>query len=339
MMLEMLLSTDLYKLRARGYNVEKILRQKAVEKAKIAEESRKEQLEQEQQALREREAAWKESQSKRDSTPQRQLTLPGQFPNSPEDQATGKHVQQNRVPKGIFSELGKRFGIEYGQRALQNGTVEGISNTPQNGLPPPPYSQEDSQRAMIPQPESPTATHQVQSSLIKAIESSRPYGANSLVSQSSQKVVSEVKESRSYCDSMPAQNIQFAAKTSSGMSVYVEAGIDKKKFLEANTSALNAFSSLLLDIASVFSMARTAMHIFYDNTGSTIGFNSGHAVFLNYRYFENLHLPLVQQGHKADALIYWFVVVCHELAHNLEETHSAAHSYFAYVSVFFRRRA
>lgn len=75
-------------------------------------------------------------------------------------------------------------------------------------------------------------------------------------------------------------------------------------------------------------MSRYTLHIFYEEESTTIAFNSNRALFFNYRYFENLHLPDVQQGKTVDAIIYWFVVTCHELAHNIVVDHSAAHSYY-----------
>ena len=65
----------------------------------------------------------------------------------------------------------------------------------------------------------------------------------------------------------------------------------------------------------------------YDDSGSTIAFNSGKALFFNYRYFESLHLPSAQQGKKAEAVVYWSVVMAHELAHNVVPDHSSQHSY------------
>lgn len=100
------------------------------------------------------------------------------------------------------------------------------------------------------------------------------------------------------------------------------------RFLAANASALKLFASVLLDSADCFALQRKAVHIFYDDSGSTIAFNTRKALFFNYRYFENLHLPLVQQGNKTDAIAYWCVVMAHELAHNLVADHSAQHSYY-----------
>ena len=59
--LEMLLKTDLLELKARGYNVERILKQRAQE-AKVAEEVRQKLVEEEHQQLQEREAEWARTQ-------------------------------------------------------------------------------------------------------------------------------------------------------------------------------------------------------------------------------------------------------------------------------------
>ena len=84
--------------------------------------------------------------------------------------------------------------------------------------------------------------------------------------------------------------------------------------MAANASALSLFASILVDCANCFALARNTIHIFYDDRGGTIAFNQNKALFFNYRYFENLHLPAVMQGNKAEAVVYWCVVLAHELA-------------------------
>lgn len=177
MMLEILLETDLRKLGARGYNVHRILRQQASE-ARIAEETRKDQLEQEQQYLRERQAAWLEAQTA--ATVQRQANMPGVFPNSPDHKRRDSvnqppmpeenHVK--RTPRGVFSglsDIGKRFGFDNGRRPLSQSDLGGASrdrakNDGTSEAPPPPYSQQavEKTRDPIPQPEIVTAPHQLQ---------------------------------------------------------------------------------------------------------------------------------------------------------------------------------
>ena len=166
MMLEMLLETDLRKLGARGYNVQRILRIQATE-ARIAEDARKKQLDQEQQELKEREAMWKERQAQNALIAQQQASMPGVFPDSPDHKALVRGMlpppedQALQRPRGLFSgfsELSRRLGLENGRRSSQTN-VGGGTETP-----PPPYSQGDVQNSLTttPQPEVATAPHQLQ---------------------------------------------------------------------------------------------------------------------------------------------------------------------------------
>ena len=148
----------------------------------------------------------------------------------------------------------------------------------------------------------------------------------------SQPAVNSVKETQSYCDARPGHDISFVGEIS-GIRIFlsntvVANGMFATKFMAANASALKLFASALLDCADVFALKRNSVHIFYDDAGSTIAFNQNKALFFNYRYFENLHLPSEQQGKKTDTLVYWCVVMAHELAHNLVSDHSAQHSYY-----------
>lgn len=346
MMFEMLLGTDLLKLRARGYNVERILRQKQAE-ARIAEEQRQKQLEEEQKEIKEREVAWKGLQAQHAAKVQDQASMPGLFPDSPDRNLVGHSSQENtpeddsslRRPRGLFSEITKRLGFDDSRRhSSQLGINGSIAGRNSNGvgdsqLAPPPYAQEDTQQQKLVKhavpPETATAPHHLQQNLVNAIQASRAHNSKTVVSQPA---VNAVKETHSYCDARPGQNITYFADSSSGIKIFlINSIVDRNKFMAENSSALNAFASILLDCAGVFALARNTVHIYYDEVGSTIAFNQNRALFCNYRYFENLHLPHVQQGNKANALVYWYVVLCHELAHNLVADHSADHSFYTYV--------
>lgn len=87
-----------------------------------------------------------------------------------------------------------------------------------------------------------------------------------------------------------------------------------QEFLRANAASLSSFALVLLDCAGVYGMKRECVHLFYDETGSTIAFNRNKALFFNYRYFQNLHLLDVREKKRSDAAVYWFVVMAHELA-------------------------
>lgn len=321
-MLDVLLSTELHKLKQRGYNVDRILRQRAAE-ARIAEEVRKRQLEAEQQRLKEEQAADAETR-RHQQREQERITIPGGFPDSPDKTNIGSMEEypdrKGSVPessRGIFSEITRRLGINDRHRRGQD-----LPNGDGDEQAPPPYREGETQQTSS----KPTSPHQLQQNLLSAVQSARAHNSQSLVTQPT---VNEVKETQSYCDSTPAANIHHHGNTSSKVKVYLSNNLSNPGgFLAANASAINMFASVLLDCAEAFNLSPTSIHIFYEDNSSTIAFNQNGALFFNYRYFETLHMPAAQQGKTGDAVIYWFVVFCHELAHNLVKDHSAAHSYY-----------
>lgn len=335
-MLEMILESSLQKLRSRGYNVGRIMQQKETE-ARIADEALKQQQEEQQREIREREAAWKEAHAASAAKAQ-QNAMPGIFPDSPDQSRATGPVQEPPIidrPRGLFSGIRKQFGFDNQRPPVQNTPAsrgrDRVSEAPQEDAPPP-YSQSEGHKSQtqIPQPETVTAPHHLQQNLLKAIQASRAHNSTSVISQPA---VNDVKEaSGSYCDARPGQNISLIGETSNVRiflsNTVATNGPGATKFMEANVSALKLFATILLDCADIFALSRSTVHIFYDDAGSTIAFNQNKALFFNYRYFENLHLPLVQQGNKTDAIIYWCVVMAHELSHNLVSDHSAQHSYY-----------
>ena len=324
--LTVLLETDLYKLRSRGYNVERILQKKAAEK-RVLEHQRKKQLEEEQQIIDEQEAARSHNQLQISSGDSNLPMMPGIFPDSPDrrPQSPQSRDSENDIPRekrrgGFFSAITRALGTDDGRRTTQVGDG--------GALPPPPYSSSDPERAMTtttaPQPV--TAPHELQQNLVNAIKSARAYNSQTVVSRPE---VNNVSETQTFCDAKPAQDIGFYALTSSGAKIYLSnAMVDKDRFIAQNSTALDAFASVLIDCADTLALSRSSIHLFQDDGSSTIAFNHNQALFFNYRYFENLHLPSVLHGNKTDAIIYWFVVLCHELAHNLVADHSSAHSYY-----------
>lgn len=170
MMLEMMLATNLHKLQARGYNVQRILRQKAAE-AQIAEATRKAQMDKEAEELKSLETRWNETQRTADIP--RQASMPGIFPDSPDhkqmdhsSQATPEADQVVQRPRGFFSDIGKRLGLENGRHPLlQNSPNENSVNGRSRGRDdaPPPYALEDNRNNPTHvQPETVTAPHHLQ---------------------------------------------------------------------------------------------------------------------------------------------------------------------------------
>lgn len=356
--LEMLLKTDLLELRARGYNVERILRQKAQE-ARVAEDKRQKQVEEERRHLQEREAAWAATQTHRaeeermeakaeaQAQQTQQNAMPGVFPESPNSKAVSTEAHApppepmpERPSRGLFANLSKRFGLESPKSATPEPST----------LPPPPYSPNDHQntdqgQGQSKRPEktvSSNSPHRLNSELLSAVEACRPHGSSDVYSRPE---TNQIQESKCYCDERPSHDLEFVATLpKSGVNVlFTKSVADRINFLAANRAGFNLFASILLDCGSIFSMRADSLSIFYDPGGKTIAFNRAGSIFCNYFYFQTLQEKALLQNStdRTDAIVYWWVILCHELAHNLVGDHSSAHSYYTegFVAQYFPKVA
>ncbi|KXX73784.1 Heat shock cognate 90 kDa protein [Madurella mycetomatis] len=337
---EPFLKLDLLDLRSRGYNVDRILRAKAAE-ARLIEEERRKALEAEQRKIEDRQKEWAAAQARATEemqTPQRDRAglMPGSFEDSPEDRPLVPPPQEQQKVKrgGLFSNLTRRLGLELGdnsQNEIDKFLPEQRPTTPLGdslGLSGNDTSKPSNDDGRV---TSPAVIHQ---NLLNAIKSTRAHDSSSLFSPPQQ---TEVKEQATYCDSTPAQNIAFAAEAPSGMRVFLDKSlsVDHGKFFTEHVDAIGQFESLLRDIGGVYGLPVKALHIFYDEQGGTIAFNSGGAIFCNLRFWEQLHFSPagvrrnVKGGEaRVEAATWWWVVLAHELAHNLVKTHDSQHSYY-----------
>jgi len=346
----------LQELRTRGYNVERILRAKAAE-ARVAEEARKKQLEAEQQQIKEQEAEWKRQnqmvpvtttarEERRKSTP---IAMPGGFDESPEPSPE----QPQKRGRGLFSHFKQRLGLENSgevQQQLQNflgggsGSGSGSSHDHSSRDDPPPYNESEVTTTKKPQSggtqtEKVSSPHAIQQNLLNAIQSCRAHDSSTLFSPPGTQII---KEQATYCDSTPSQNISFLADASNGTRIFISktlpSSFSSTIFLSENAASLNAFATLLFEICDIYNVKRKAMHIFYDESGGTIAFNAKGSVFCNFRFWKQLHEAkalgdgMNSGDGKVEAGSYWWIVVAHELAHNIVKEHNAEHSFYTYVS-------
>lgn len=346
---EPFLTLDLYGLRSRGYNVDRILRAKAAE-ARIAEEERQKALEEERRKAEERklqhpdtvEDAWrtninhapggKAAEAAREAphTP-KSPTMPGAW-DSPEEPKPDRN-QQARKSRGLFSNLTRRLGFDSQEQDhddAQKQLQQFVDKPTEAG---PSGTSGGSDAGGRPQKDDGKVTNPavIQQNLLNAVNSTRAYGSDHVFSEPK---VNEVKEQATYCDSKPAQNITFAAEASNGMKVYVSKDMssDPFEFLSKNIGSINAFAALLVEIGSIYYLSPKVLHIFYDEAGGTIAFNTGGSIFCNFRFFSQLHAKNLggpRPGEaKAEAATWWWVVLAHELAHNLVSPHNSDHSYY-----------
>ena len=320
-----LLEMDLNKLRARGYDVSRILRRRENE-ARIAEEARRKHLEEEQQRIKEADATRKMQSRIAAEEQQQYSSMPGFFPDSLDHHKPIAHVADPKGHRGLFSTIAKAFGGESGRRPSQQSTI--LPDFPSVSEPEP--SSQALTKTPTQKPHTPVANPEnLHNNLLNAIKASRAHNSSSVVNNPA---VNDVQETQTFCDAKPGQNISVFAESASGIKIFLHNLLaDKSKFMAANSGGFNSFASVIVTVADSLHLPRQCLHLFYDEDSATIAFNSKGALFFNYRYFENLHLPAVQQGNEVDAIIYWFVVACHELAHNIVADHSSAHSYYTYV--------
>ena len=231
---ETFLTLNLLQLRSRGYNVERILRAKAAEQ-RIAEEERRKQLEAEQALIKEQEEQWRQQsqiaapaaarEERRNSS---HVAMPGSFgSDSPEN---SPEPVRNRRPRGIFSGLTRRLGLDSSsgemQQQLQNFLGGSHSHShddehePSSGNPP---TYEEANKRGISQgaaggTEQVSSPAAVQQNLLNAIKSSRAHDSSTLFAPPTTQTI---KEQASYCDSTPAQNITFLADASNGTRIFV----------------------------------------------------------------------------------------------------------------------
>lgn len=354
--LETILESDLKRLKTKGYNVDRILRLKAVE-SRLAETERQ-RREEEQRKLIEAEAASRpkgtdkaltngvmppgpngvapNQMEEQPESPERQVSMPGSFAESPEQQSNAA----GRGKKSIFSNLGKHLGLnndnmggQAGQQ-MQNMLTNGHSG-PGEDLPPP-YEPRDPNVGRG--TEKVTSPRDLQKNLQNAIKASRAFDSSSLFAPPE---TNNIKETPTYCDSKPGHDLKYITAFGTGIKLFLSRSHpNPTAFMERNREAIALFVSLLAECAAIFDLSTQTINMFHDETGSAIAFNSNGSLFCNLRYFMQLHLAdMTTAEGRVEAMAYWWVTLCHELAHNMVSDHSAQHSYYteSFVAQYFRR--
>ncbi|EME85353.1 uncharacterized protein MYCFIDRAFT_202100 [Pseudocercospora fijiensis CIRAD86] len=345
--LEMILESDLRRLKTKGYNVDRILRQKAAE-SRIAESERQKRVE-EQRRLAEAEAASMAQQAPAarattappldptPASPERALSMPGAF-DSPEQRPSSSG--RGKKSTGLFDSIRNQLGLTTSSQASNQ-----MQHLLAGGRPsidaPPPYQANDAvggRSSITPGTERVTSSRDTQANLDSAIKACREYNSSSVFSLPETK---EIKETPSYCDSKPGHDLEYIAELSNGVKLYLSRNHpDPNAFLQKCREALAMFVFTLSEVANIFDLPPQTVNVFHDETGASIAFNSSGSIFCNLRYFMQLHMGgMTTAEGKIDALAYWWITLCHELAHNLAQAHDQQHSYYteSFATHYFKR--
>ncbi|CEG67361.1 hypothetical protein RMATCC62417_03805 [Rhizopus microsporus] len=172
----------------------------------------------------------------------------------------------------------------------------------------------------------PNYTDNIRQNLKRAIHSCRPYTGQGVFTPPR---INQVNESRQYCDATPGHNLTYVGNVM-GMEFYVHRTIQGDDVLEQYGQAMAKFTSILNDLSKVFGLQLATIQIFYDKEGPTIAFNLSGSLFMNLRYYLALHESQTEDEavKRKEALIYWFMTICHELAHNFVADHSSEHEFY-----------
>ena len=323
MALEVILGSDLRKLKIRGYNVDRILRQRELE-SRIAAD-KKQRLQEEQ--VREHKAA---QEYEAESTTANETTsndIPGTFKIEPlndsiaSENSTEKsksEIKSNRYAGKFMSDLTKRLGLN---ETWDRNSTKLVEN---------------------PKEPSTTKPEALNQNLMSAIQSARSYNSNSIFSTPRTTMIPEA-EKGAYCDSSEGHDLVFCNVVLNDVKVFVtRQETAQVHFIQSQTVALGQFASLLLACAEVFELERTSLNIFHSTHTKSIAFNYKGSLFCNFHFFSKLHQAgFAEAENRSEAIIYWFVVLCHELAHNLVKTHDSKHSYYteSFVQKYFSKMA
>ncbi|KAK5108887.1 hypothetical protein LTR62_007689 [Meristemomyces frigidus] len=358
--LETILESELRRLKTKGYNVDRILRQKAAE-SRIAESERIKREEEQRQLLIAQATQSTVQQHGQHAltsgggeapqieappeTPERQLSMPGTFAESPEQ----RH-ESGRGNKGVFSNISKALGINQGSQTgqhMQKMLGNGNSSVRPSEDQPPPYEQRDTsgrgRQITSAGMGDGTSLQALQQNLRSAIKSTRAYNSRSLFTPPE---TNNIKDAPSYCDAKPGHDLNFVTELQGGIRVFLTRSrtvTDPQAFLRQHDQAITHFASLLTQLTTIFTptLNPKTLNIFHDADGAAIAFNSSGSLFCNLRYFEQLHLTAVvasAEG-RVEAGAYWWITLCHELAHNLVQEHSSAHEFYteSFIAEYFTR--
>ncbi|CAE6464621.1 unnamed protein product [Rhizoctonia solani] len=324
-----ILSTDLRALKRRGYNVDRILNQQKVERARA--EAARLQLERERKEAREAEA----HAAKAAATG---VTNPSGAPSTSEKgalvhQPTPVPIAAGLPPKGnqrqsimgTFNNFRNKItgGAGAGDRSSMHET-KSLLGPPEGSGP---------SSTLVPRAPSPsgqvTSQDSIENNVRMAVAACRPESQSLLRNRQQMTMVKESLD-EGYCDiSGSADDFALAGEVA-GYRVYIARDVSDPGLLAAQKfDSMTRFGNLIVTpLRTLYKLPPSSVHIFYDTKGGLIAFNRNGSLFLNLRYYEGWHDELVKGGSVHKALISWYFTLAHEIAHNLVQPHNAEHEYY-----------
>ena len=323
-----LLSTPLDHLRDKGFAVEKLI-------TPIAPPPRKASVQRSQQLSSQN--PHRDSKSKRESRVDRATVKETQNP----DIRIGDMLNSNQVTSNVGSINSAINSIvppppppkTFLDRLFNRSSSQSLVDTSKSGTP-------SSDRTGIP-----ATPDMVSSALSDAVKATKPSNRQEIKSQ---KWSIPHFQDQMQCTVHHAQNYVRNGNLATGIPFYVSPGVELSEYEHMLKSlSFQMFTSLIVHLAGVFTVDKSALHIFYPSAeaNNTIAFYSGGSLFFNVRYFLltispqsstqevlNPEQVLTVQEIPEKLYYFWFMVYCHELAHYFESAHNITHE--RYLSSF-----
>ncbi len=121
-------------------------------------------------------------------------------------------------------------------------------------------------------------------------------------------------------------HLLYRVGTLQGIKIYIPLNdLELRNLLQTHAARLNRFVNLLKKLIEIFQLSTEAVHIFYDENTSSISFNRNNALFFNLKYYIELHEEDCRVRLTINAVTYWFIAFCHELAHNFTTAHNTTY--------------
>ncbi|CAF4828726.1 unnamed protein product, partial [Rotaria sp. Silwood1] len=161
--------------------------------------------------------------------------------------------------------------------------------------------------------------------LFSILKKGRAYTQTKFIQQ--EHVKDEIDHS---CEAIPSANMTRYKDLFHSIPLYIERNviITNKMFDQAKQLAW-----ILIGLANhVFKIPIETLHLYRDIDGARIAFNDRRALFFNLRYYEQVFAdkvqPYLQTISPSIPIIhtivnFYFILTCHELAHNLEMAHNS----------------
>ncbi|CAG8615361.1 4932_t:CDS:2 [Funneliformis mosseae] len=124
-----------------------------------------------------------------------------------------------------------------------------------------------------------------------------------------------------YCEIIP-DNLLPKTGVLQGIKIYY---VQTENLFQTHKDPLTRFVNILKRLAEVFQLKHEAIHVFYDKDSSSIAFNRGKALYFNLKIYLELHEEESSIKITSNAMTYWFITACHELAHNFTTEHNSTH--------------